>query len=80
MNTLKNVSVGNTVTVKRLHGEGPINRNSGGNWSHYFEVCPAGNLYWLAVYDGNYLFLLRTESNVHGDHCRICGKNIPGNE
>ena len=26
MNTLKNVSVGNTVTVKRLHGEGPIKR------------------------------------------------------
>ena len=26
MNTLKNVSVGKTVTVKRLHGEGPIKR------------------------------------------------------
>ena len=26
MNTLKNVSVGNTVTVKRLHGDGPIKR------------------------------------------------------
>ena len=26
MNTLRNVSVGNTVTVKRLHGEGPIKR------------------------------------------------------
>ena len=26
MNTLKNVSVGNTVTVKRLHGEGPSKR------------------------------------------------------
>ena len=26
MNTLKNVSVGKTVTVKRLHGEGPITR------------------------------------------------------
>lgn len=26
MNTLKNVSVGSTVTVKRLHGEGPIKR------------------------------------------------------
>ena len=26
MNTLKNVSVVNTVTVKRLHGEGPIKR------------------------------------------------------
>ena len=24
MNTLRNVSVGKTVTVKRLHGEGPI--------------------------------------------------------
>ena len=27
MNTLKNVSVGKTVTVKRLHGEGPIKRS-----------------------------------------------------
>ena len=26
MNTLKNVSVGKTVTVKRLHGEDPIKR------------------------------------------------------
>ena len=26
MNTLKNVSVGKTVTVKKLHGEGPIKR------------------------------------------------------
>ena len=26
MNTLRNVSVGKTVTVKRLHGEGPIKR------------------------------------------------------
>ena len=26
MNTLKNVSVGKTVTVKRLHGEGPVKR------------------------------------------------------
>ena len=26
MNTLKNVSVGKTVTVKRLHGEGTIKR------------------------------------------------------
>ena len=26
MNTLKNVSVGKTVTVKRLHGESPIKR------------------------------------------------------
>ena len=26
MNTLKNVSVGKTVTVKRMHGEGPIKR------------------------------------------------------
>ena len=26
MNTLKNVSVGKPVTVKRLHGEGPIKR------------------------------------------------------
>ena len=26
MNTLRNVSVGKTVTVKRLHGEGPITR------------------------------------------------------
>ena len=26
MNTLKNVSVGKTVTVKRLHGEGPFKR------------------------------------------------------
>ena len=26
MNTLKNVYVGKTVTVKRLHGEGPIKR------------------------------------------------------
>ena len=26
MNTLKNVSVGNTVTVKRLQGDGPIKR------------------------------------------------------
>ena len=26
MNTLKNVSVGKTVKVKRLHGEGPIKR------------------------------------------------------
>lgn len=26
MNTLKNVSVGKTVTVKRLHGEGSIKR------------------------------------------------------
>ena len=26
MNTLKNVSVGKTVTVKRLYGEGPIKR------------------------------------------------------
>ena len=55
-------------------------RNSGGNWSHYFEICAACNLYWLAVYDGNHLFLLRTESDVHGDHWRICGKNILGNE
>ena len=27
MNTLRNVSVGKTVTVKRLHGEGPIKRS-----------------------------------------------------
>lgn len=27
MNTLRNVSVGKTVTVKRLHGEGPIKRH-----------------------------------------------------
>lgn len=26
MNTLRNVSIGKTVTVKRLHGEGPIKR------------------------------------------------------
>ena len=26
MNTLRNVYVGKTVTVKRLHGEGPIKR------------------------------------------------------
>ena len=26
MDTLRNVSVGKTVTVKRLHGEGPIKR------------------------------------------------------
>ena len=26
MNTLRNVSVGKTVTVKRLYGEGPIKR------------------------------------------------------
>ena len=26
MNTLKDVKVGRTVTVKRLHGEGPVKR------------------------------------------------------
>ena len=26
MNTLKDVKVGQTVTVKRLHGEGPVKR------------------------------------------------------
>ena len=49
MNTLKNVSVGKTVTVKRLHGEGPIKRRimdmgiTKGSELYIRKVAPLGD-------------------------------------
>ena len=57
MNTLRNVSVGKTVTVKRLHGEGPIKRrimNMGitkGVQVYVRKVAPLGDPIEVTVRD-----------------------------
>ena len=49
MKTLKDVSVGDTVTVKRLHGEGPVKRRimdmgiTKGVEIHVRKVAPLGD-------------------------------------
>ena len=57
MNTLKNVSVGKTVTVKRLHGEGPIKRRimdmgiTKGVQVYVRKVAPLGDTIEVTVRD-----------------------------
>lgn len=49
MQTLKNVKVGDTVTVKKLHGQGPVKRRmmdmgiTKGTEVHVRKVAPLGD-------------------------------------
>lgn len=49
MNTLKNVKIGETVTIKRLHGEGAVKRRimdmglTKGTSVHIRKVAPLGD-------------------------------------
>ena len=69
MNTLRNVSVGKTVTVKRLHGEGPIKRRimdmgiTKGVQVYVRKVAPLGDPIEVTVRDYE-LYLSKADAEM----------------